>query len=197
MGELELCCECSSPTGKAGRDEDSIYYLDSLGPFCEDCHDRLGAEVIANLGLTTLQHEVERQAAEVDELVTDNGQLAKTCRKLRGEVERLKASEQSYDIVFDGPPGPVAGRFVEVESPPGTGVSLGEWVERDDGYWVLRIDVPAQLATMKTERDEAQTRLNEIGRIHRKFTEKVPVCELCGQVWPCRTHRLATGEGRK
>ena len=42
------------------------------------------------------------------------------------------------DIVFDGPPGPESGRFVEVESPPGTGIKFGEWVHRDDGYWVLR-----------------------------------------------------------
>ena len=46
---------------------------------------------------------------------------------------------KSVDIVFDGPPGPEAGRFVEVESPPGTGINFGEWLQRDDGYWVLRI----------------------------------------------------------
>ncbi len=43
------------------------------------------------------------------------------------------------DIVFDGPPGPTAGRFVEVENESGASISFGEWVERDDGYWVLRI----------------------------------------------------------
>lgn len=48
------------------------------------------------------------------------------------------------DIVFDGPPSNPAPRFVEVENPDGSGVNLGEWVERDDGYWVLRItDVDA------------------------------------------------------
>lgn len=44
-------------------------------------------------------------------------------------------------VVFDGPPGPVSGRFVEVEIPKGNGVWLsahaGEWVERRDGYWAL------------------------------------------------------------
>lgn len=47
----------------------------------------------------------------------------------------------TVDIVFDGPPGPEAGRFVEVESPPGISVNFGEWVHRDDGYWVLRFKV--------------------------------------------------------
>lgn len=43
------------------------------------------------------------------------------------------------DIVFDGPPGPVTGRFVEVEDESGASISFGEWVERDDGFWALRI----------------------------------------------------------
>lgn len=43
------------------------------------------------------------------------------------------------DIVFDGPPGPEAGRFVEVENDQGCSISHGEWVNRPDGYWALRI----------------------------------------------------------
>lgn len=48
----------------------------------------------------------------------------------------------AIDIVFDGPPGPEAGRFVEVESPPGRGFRFGEWLLRQDGYWVLRLYAP-------------------------------------------------------
>jgi hypothetical protein len=44
-------------------------------------------------------------------------------------------------VVFDGSPGPVAGRFIEVETPDGKGISIGRWIERDDGYWALEIDV--------------------------------------------------------
>lgn len=43
-------------------------------------------------------------------------------------------------IVFDGPPGPVAGRFVEVENAAGASINAGEWVEQPDGYWALRIE---------------------------------------------------------
>jgi hypothetical protein len=43
------------------------------------------------------------------------------------------------DIVFDGPPGPIAPSFIEVENPPGTSIRFGEWIKRKDGYWVLRI----------------------------------------------------------
>jgi len=42
-------------------------------------------------------------------------------------------------ILFDGPPGPEAGRFIEVEDVRGVSISVGEWVERDDGMWELRI----------------------------------------------------------
>lgn len=45
------------------------------------------------------------------------------------------------DIVFDGPPSHEAGRFVEVETMEGRSISVGEWVERPDGYWALRLFV--------------------------------------------------------
>ena len=50
-----------------------------------------------------------------------------------------KPSEGFIDIVFDGPPGPTAGRFVEVEDASGKSINFGDWVERGDGYWALRI----------------------------------------------------------
>lgn len=44
-------------------------------------------------------------------------------------------------IVFDGPPGPVCGRFVEVEDMEGHGLSVGEWKDRGDGTWALVLEV--------------------------------------------------------
>lgn len=43
------------------------------------------------------------------------------------------------DIVFDGPPSHEPGRFVEVEDSHGCSVNAGEWLQRPDGYWVLRL----------------------------------------------------------
>jgi hypothetical protein len=51
----------------------------------------------------------------------------------------------TVDIVFDGPPGAVCGRFIEVEDRTGASIRLGEWVQRDDCYWVLRIPDPRHL----------------------------------------------------
>lgn len=47
-------------------------------------------------------------------------------------------------IVFDGPPGPQPGRFVEVETPDGRSVDAGEWHEREDGNWELRLGTKAK-----------------------------------------------------
>ncbi len=55
------------------------------------------------------------------------------------EVFREARGEQ-IDIVFDGPPGPIAGRFVEVEDADGKSIRVGEWIERPDGTWALRIE---------------------------------------------------------
>lgn len=51
------------------------------------------------------------------------------------------------NIVFDGPPGPEAGRFVEVENDAGEGMKVGEWIERPDGMWALRIE-PQRVPTI-------------------------------------------------
>ena len=53
------------------------------------------------------------------------------------------------DVVFDGPPGPTCGRFVEVENDAGASISFGEWVEREDGYWALRIPDTADALGLK------------------------------------------------
>lgn len=43
------------------------------------------------------------------------------------------------DVVFDGPPGPVSGRFVEAEDATGKSINAGEWIDRGNGLYALRI----------------------------------------------------------
>lgn len=43
------------------------------------------------------------------------------------------------DIVFDGPPSHESGRFVEVEDNTGKSIGVGEWIDRGNGFWALRI----------------------------------------------------------
>ena len=56
------------------------------------------------------------------------------------------------DIVFDGPPSHQCGRLIEVEDQDGKSVSIGEWIERGDGNWALRIteaDIAAHLSRLQ------------------------------------------------
>ena len=59
--------------------------------------------------------------------------------RLEAERDALLAERTLVDIVFDGPPSHESGRFVEVEDMSGAGVRVGEWIDRGNGYWALRI----------------------------------------------------------
>jgi hypothetical protein len=37
MKDKELCWLCDTPTGRAGRAEDSLYSKTGFGPYCEEC----------------------------------------------------------------------------------------------------------------------------------------------------------------
>lgn len=50
------------------------------------------------------------------------------------------------DIVFNGPPGPVCGRFVEVEDDTGASIGVGEWIETPP-FWRLRIQNDKRITT--------------------------------------------------
>lgn len=52
-------------------------------------------------------------------------------------------------IRFDGPPGPVPGRFIEVETLNGRSIKVGEWIQ-DGSDWLLKLDINL------TERDRVK-----------------------------------------
>jgi len=55
MDDYELCVVCGTRTGKAGRDEDSLY-LGCVGPLCDDCYDEATAE----------RNELQARVAELE-----------------------------------------------------------------------------------------------------------------------------------
>lgn len=68
---------------------------------------------------------------------------------LVGQIERqgwrapVRApATRHVDLVFDGPPGPLAPAFVDVEDDQGRSIRYGEWIERPDGMWALRMPAP-------------------------------------------------------
>jgi hypothetical protein len=85
------------------------------------------------------------------------------------EPARWSQGGPYIDVVFDGPPGPEAGRFVELENERGESISVGYWVPpkaqaehypaqppRDDKLWRLRIhtDVAAWVSAASHEAKE-------------------------------------------
>lgn len=60
---------------------------------------------------------------------------------LQEEVHALRSQvmRRPLHVIFDGPPSHESGRFVEVETPEGRSVGVGDWVERPDGLWALII----------------------------------------------------------
>lgn len=64
---------------------------------------------------------------------------AKARNALSDYASLLMSNANSFvDIVFDGPPSHQSGRFVEVEDASGKSIRFGEWIRREDGYYVLR-----------------------------------------------------------
>lgn len=85
MGELERCCNCDEPTGRAGRADDSLYCECGEGPFCEDCWDEhhrgnelaekvdsLEAEMNMHIGysarVASLYYEIAEEVVGEDEV---------------------------------------------------------------------------------------------------------------------------------
>ena len=64
---------------------------------------------------------------------------AKIEKSSTGECEPCSVGVETVHLVFDGPPGPEAGRFVEAESISGQSLNIGSWFQREDGYWALEI----------------------------------------------------------
>lgn len=70
----------------------------------------------------------------------------------------IKAAGRYLDIVFDGDPTLPEGTFVEIESPSGTGVKVGTWIDRGDGFWALRLTLADFLAPSSTPTDTGNLR---------------------------------------
>ena len=101
-------------------------------------------DLLAKMGIDASTWVDEYMARFSDELPDEGnllGWFANAIEAGAARNQRAAGSDDTelIDIVFDGSPGHVAGRFVEVEDQDGRGVSVGEWVERGNGYWVLRI----------------------------------------------------------
>jgi hypothetical protein len=78
-------------------------------------------------------------------------------------------------FVFDGPPGPESGRFVECETPDGNGINAGEWRERSDGLWELVVSLPFAAAPVEdAEVEELRFWLRKAGEVLAPHSADAP-----------------------
>jgi hypothetical protein len=134
------------------------YMSDSPDGRCPDCgrvecckHDILSNPDCSERDAAWCQLDCAEK--RIVNLLTQNANLVATLMHL-----------EPLDIVFDGPPEALSGRFIEVENMAGASVNIGTWIKRNDGYWALRIpchydlmmrvrELEAELSALKGGRD--------------------------------------------
>ena len=107
-----------------------------------------------------MTEEISRRAYEQDPETVSLRAQARQLVERDAEIAKLKAIDASayVDIVFDGLPAHESGRFIEVENAQGASIRFGEWIHRDDGFWVLRInneiaDQAEEIATLRADKE--------------------------------------------
>lgn len=111
----------------------------------------------------------------------------------RERVRPTAKDPRFIDIVHSVPPGPDS-TLVEVEDEDGRGMRLGEWVERQDGTWALRIHAGDIEATMLPRRERATTD-GPRNYVHKDFhaavveKTRVETIEACAKVCDDHAHR--------
>ena len=110
--------------------------LENVRSFHDMSAELIAPRLLANLLASTT---VKAELPEPDFALDGGSQPCYYAETVQRIVAALSAqtAPQGLRIVLDGPPGPEAGRFVEVENAAGRSVNAGEWRERADGLWEL------------------------------------------------------------
>lgn len=83
--------------------------------------------------------------------------------------------KQAINIIFDGPPSHESGRFVEVETDDGKSINTGEWIEKRDGLWVLRITSLPEATTQPSDpADKEPISSSEYWKGHEAYRKAHP-----------------------
>ena len=89
----------------------------------------------------------------IKELLAERNRLAAELAEARKQLEAKPSGELRF--VCDAAPGPEGGRFVEVEDASGNSIRAGEWRQRGDGLWELRVFIYPMLSPQAAKPVEA------------------------------------------
>ena len=84
-------------------------------------------------------------------------------------------------IVFDGPPAHQSGRFVEVEDASGASINAGEWKDRGNGLWELRIEAPKPRSLTPDERGARMVKI--LDALAAGVDSDTTVCTRVWEAW--------------
>lgn len=137
----------------SGRyDADTQSFKHEVGCRCSDCN----AKRLAVLDgwtrdirgwLETQPGPTEGDASPLDGIRRVMERKEARIDQLERELAAAEARIVPVHAIFDGPPSPPLPRFVEVETPDGKSIRLGQWINRGDGYWALVFNVPIDQTT--------------------------------------------------
>lgn len=121
------------------------FYVDDQGvltAYGHCLHSQVALEAWAHLthdrgiGAADIMGYPDVGAVKIKERRPEEGQPQVTNSARPGRLLYDGPLQEVY-VICDGPPAPESGRFVEVETPDGKGVGVGEWDRREDGLWRL------------------------------------------------------------
>lgn len=104
-------------------------------PFCGDMPELVGPDAHTNIFVMCFGCGARGVVVNAGH----GGELSEAIAAWNRRVPTSSVAGEDLHIVFGGPPGPVSGRFVEVETPDGRSIKAGEWATRPDGLWELRL----------------------------------------------------------
>ena len=112
--------------------------------------------------------------------------LAAAIAAQAGAIAQSTPEGEAVYVVFDGPPGPESGRFVDVETRNGRGLSVGEWSQRGN-YWTLGPVYSAPPQSFQTRVHHwmmacfgAEIAADKSARNHRFFEESTELVQSLG-----------------
>ncbi len=132
-----VCTKCGwvgTSVGEKGTPHSGCDYLAVQFGESAKADDPTPEEVQARRGLHCLFIAVDEEVTQA----VNRDVLAWVRAAVAAETEKY----QKIRVIFDGPPGSKAGRFVEVEDLDHKGLSIGEWIELDGDYtgmWALEL----------------------------------------------------------